>query len=61
MSNDASTVGSFDLGIYKNTNNENEVLKNLQNNFYEVVYLLGVDDDSISEFYKKPPVGVTKD
>ena len=44
MSNDASTVGSFDLGIYKNTNNENEVLKNLKNNIYEVVYLLGVDN-----------------
>jgi len=44
MSNDASTVGSFDLGIYKNTNNENEVLKNLQNNIYEVVYLIGVDN-----------------
>jgi len=44
MSNDASTVGSFDLGIYKNTNNNNEVLKNLHNNIYEVVYLLGVDN-----------------
>jgi len=44
MSNDASTVGSIDLGIYKNTNNENEVLKNLQNNIYEVVYLIGVDN-----------------
>ncbi len=44
MSNDASTVGSLDLGIYKNTNNENEVLKNLQNNVYEMVYLLGVDN-----------------
>ena len=44
MSNDASTVGSLDLGIYKNTNNENEVLKNLQNNVYAIVYLLGVDN-----------------
>ena len=44
MSNDASTVGSIDLGIYKNSNNENEVLKNLQNNIYEVVYLIGVDN-----------------
>jgi NADH-quinone oxidoreductase subunit G len=44
MSNDASTVGSIDLGIYKNTNNQNEVLKNLQNNIYEVVYLIGVDN-----------------
>ena len=41
MSNDASTVGSIDLGIYKNSNNENEVLKNLQNNIYEIVYLIG--------------------
>ena len=44
ISNDASTVGSLDLGIYKNTNNENEVLKNLQNNMYEIVYLFGVDN-----------------
>ena len=44
ISNDASTVGSIDLGIYNNKNNENEVLKNLQNNSYEVVYLLGVDN-----------------
>ena len=44
ISNDASTVGSIDLGIYNNKNNENEVLKNLQNNSYEVVYLLGADN-----------------
>ncbi len=44
ISNDASTVGSLDLGIYNNNNNENEVLKNLQNNNYEIVYLLGVDN-----------------
>ena len=44
ISNDASTVGSIDLGIYYNQNNENEVLKNLQNNIYEVVYLLGADN-----------------
>ncbi len=40
---DSSTVGSFDLGIYNNKNNENEVLKKLQNNNYEIVYLLGKD------------------
>ena len=44
ISNDASTVGSIDLGIYNNKNNENVVLKNLQNNSYEVVYLLGADN-----------------
>jgi len=44
ISNDASTVGSLDLGIYNNNNNENEVLKNLQNNNYEIVYLFGVDN-----------------
>ena len=44
ISNDASTVGSLDLGIYKNNNYNNEVLKNLQNNFYEIVYLLGADN-----------------
>ena len=53
ISNDASTVGSIDLGIYNNKNNENEVLKNLQNNNYEVVYLLGADNlnfDKKNEF-----------
>ena len=44
ISNDASTVGSLDLGIYKNTNKEKEGLKNLQNNMYEIVYLFGVDN-----------------
>ena len=44
ISNDASTVGSIDLGIYNNKNNENEVLKKLQNNSYEIVYLLGADN-----------------
>ncbi len=33
MSNDASTVGSIDLGIYKNSNNENEVLKTYKTTF----------------------------
>jgi len=43
ISRDASSVGSLDLGFYKNKNNQNEVLKNLQSNNYDLVYLLGVD------------------
>jgi len=44
MSNDASTVGSFDLGIYKNTNNKNEVLKNLQHKIYDLMEKLNLFD-----------------
>ena len=50
ISENASTVGSFDLGVYKNTVGENEVLKNLQENKYEVIFLLG--NDSL-DFKKK--------
>ena len=44
ISENASTVGSFDLGLYKTEDGSNEVLKNLQNNEYEIVYLLGQDN-----------------
>jgi len=53
ISKDASTVGSLDLEIYNNKENENKVLKELQNNSFEVVYLLGVDNlnfDKKNEF-----------
>jgi len=53
ISKDASTVGSLDLEIYNNKENENKVLKELQNNSFEVVYLLGADNlnfDKKNEF-----------
>ena len=40
----ASTVGSFDLGLYKTVDGSNEVLKDLENHMFEIVYLLGVDN-----------------
>jgi NADH-quinone oxidoreductase subunit G len=43
ISKNASTVGSFDLGIYKTTDGSNEVLRDLENNKFEIVYLLGQD------------------
>ena len=44
ISNHASTVGNYDLGIYKNNNGSNEVLENLINHSFEIVYLLGQDN-----------------
>jgi NADH-quinone oxidoreductase subunit G len=43
LSNNSSTIGNFDLGIYKNINGFNDVLKNLKEHKYEIVYLLGQD------------------
>ena len=43
ISENASTVGAFDLGIYKTTTGDNEVLKDLKDNKFEIVYLLGLD------------------
>jgi len=44
ISENASTVGSFDLGLYKTEDGSNEVLKDLENNKFEIVYLLGQDN-----------------
>ena len=44
ISENASTVGSFDLGLYKTSDGSNEVLKDLENHKFEIVYLLGVDN-----------------
>jgi NADH-quinone oxidoreductase subunit G len=44
ISENASTVGSFDLGLYKTLDGSNEVLKDLENHMFEIVYLLGVDN-----------------
>ena len=43
ISENASTVGSFDLGIYKTDHGSNQVLTDLENHKYEIVYLLGAD------------------
>ena len=43
ISENASTVGSLDLGIYKTKDGSNEVLTDLENHKYEIVYLLGQD------------------
>jgi NADH-quinone oxidoreductase subunit G len=43
ISENASTVGSYDLGLYKTKNGANEILQNLENHKYEIVYLLGQD------------------
>jgi NADH-quinone oxidoreductase subunit G len=50
ISENAATVGGFDLGLYKTEDGSNEVLKDLENNKFEIVYLLGVDN---LEFKKK--------
>ena len=44
ISENASTVGSFDLGIYKTVDGTNEILNDLENHKYEIVFLLGQDD-----------------
>ena len=44
ISENASTVGSFDLGLYKTEDGSNEVLKDLEDHKFDIVYLLGVDN-----------------
>ena len=41
LSTDASTVGNFDLGILKQ---ENDLIDNLKNHKFDIVYLLGQDN-----------------
>jgi NADH-quinone oxidoreductase subunit G len=43
ISENAATVGSYDLGLYKTENGSNEVLTDLENHKFEIVYLLGQD------------------
>ena len=49
LSENASTVGSFDLGIYKKSNDRNEILKKLNDNFFDVIFLLGQDSLNINK------------
>ncbi len=44
LSQDASSIGNLDLGLYNTINGSNEVLENLQNNKYKIVFLLGQDN-----------------
>jgi NADH-quinone oxidoreductase subunit G len=44
ISENAATVGGFDLGLYKTEDGSNEVLKDLEKNRFEIVYLLGADN-----------------
>ena len=53
ISENASTVGSFDLGIYNTTDVSNKILNDLKNHKYEIIYLLGQDNlifDKKNEF-----------
>ena len=43
ISENASTVGSFDLGLYKTKDGSNLVLEDLEKNKFEIIYLLGQD------------------
>ena len=49
ISENASTVGSFDLGIYKKSNDRNEILKKINDNFFDVIFLLGQDSLNINK------------
>jgi len=43
LSESAATVGGFDLGVYQNLDGTNQILNELENHKYEIVYLLGQD------------------
>ena len=43
ISENSSTVGSFDLGIYKTESGFNDLLTEIENNKFEIIYLLGQD------------------
>ena len=44
ISNHASTVGGYDLEVFKTKSGDNEVLKDLEKNKYELVFLFGQDN-----------------
>ena len=44
ISENASTVGGFDLGLYKTQDGSNKLLNDLYNHKFEIVYLLGQDN-----------------
>ena len=44
ISNDASTVGAYDLDINSSSEGTNNVLENIQNNSNEILFLFGQDN-----------------
>ena len=44
ISDNASTIGNLDLGFYKTINGSNQILEDLKNHKYELIYLLGQDN-----------------
>ena len=44
LTKDASKVGSYDLNIFSSTDSENITLKKVQNNFFEIIFLIGQDN-----------------
>jgi len=44
ISENAATIGSFDLGIYKTSDGYNPILKDLEDHKFEIIYLLGQDN-----------------
>ena len=40
----AASIGSFDLGIYKTSDGYNSILKDLEDHKFEIIYLLGQDN-----------------
>jgi NADH dehydrogenase/NADH:ubiquinone oxidoreductase 75 kD subunit (chain G) len=44
LSNNASTVGSYDLELFSSKNGENETLKKVKKNEFEVIFLFGQEN-----------------
>ena len=44
LSNNASTVGSYDLGLFSSKNGENETLKKIKKNEFDVIFLFGQEN-----------------
>ena len=49
ISNDASTVGAYDLDINSSNEGKNIVLENIQNNSNEIIFLFGQDNLSLEK------------
>ena len=44
LSNNASTVGSYDLELFSSKNGENETLKKIKKNEFDVIFLFGQEN-----------------
>ena len=49
LSNNASTVGSYDLGLLSTTNGNNETLEKINKNEFDVIFLFGQDNLNIKK------------